>query len=72
LKIDPFAYLKDVFERLPLCNSQDPASLESFLPDRWLAEHPECQLRIRTAESQAKSVRRRTRRTARRMARAIG
>jgi transposase/uncharacterized coiled-coil protein SlyX len=70
LKIDPFAYLKDVFERLPLCDPEDAASLEPLLPDRWLADHPKCQLRTRAAESNAKSARRRTRRSGRRMARA--
>jgi len=40
LQIDPFAYLKDVFERLPLCDQDDPESLNSLLPDRWLSEYP--------------------------------
>ena len=68
LKIDPYAYLKDVFERLPLCDPEDPASLTPLLPDHWLADHPECQLPIRTTESNAKTARRRTRRKQRRKA----
>jgi len=68
LKIDPFAYLKDVFERLPFCNLEDPASLTPLLPDRWLDDHPESELQIRTTEANAKSARRRTRRTQRRKA----
>jgi transposase len=39
LKIDPFAYLQDVFKRLPECDPNDPASLTPLLPDRWLAEN---------------------------------
>ncbi len=66
LKIDPFAYLKDVFERLPHCDPEDPASLTPLLPDHWLVDHPECQLQMRTTESKAKSARRHTRRTQRR------
>ncbi len=68
LKIDPFAYMKDVFERLPHCDPEDPASLTPLLPDHWLVDHPECQLQMRTTESKAKSARRRTRRTQRRKA----
>jgi len=32
LKIDPYAYLKDVFERLPLCDPEYPASLTPCFP----------------------------------------
>lgn len=70
LKMDPYAYLKDLFERLPLCDPEDPISLTPLLPDYWLADHPECQLPIRTNESNAKSARRRTRRSGRRKAHA--
>ena len=73
LKIDPYAYLKDVFERLPLLvenlgDSKDPTSLTPLLPDHWLAAHPESQLQQRTTESNAKSAHRRRRRTWRRKA----
>lgn len=73
LQIDPYAYLKDVFEQLPrLVATQggppDPSLLAPLLPDRWLAEHPECQLQMRTTESNAKAARRRARRTRRRKA----
>lgn len=73
LRIDPYAYLRDVFERLPrlLCNSNDHDDstwLLPLLPDRWLAEHPESELQGRTRESNAKAARRRTRRTRRRRA----
>jgi transposase len=51
LRIDPYAYLKDVFERLPSCDPDDPASLSPLLPDRWLAEHPDALLQMRATES---------------------
>ena len=68
LKIDPQAYLTDVFERLPLCDPQDPRSLEPLLPDRWLAEHPESRLQMRVAAAADKAGRKRNRRTQRRKA----
>ena len=52
-EVEPWAYLRDVFEKLP----QD-ADLESLLPDRWLASHPQHRWQIaerRRAERQAKS-----------------
>lgn len=73
LKVDPYAYLKDVFERLPLllknqADPEDPTSLTPLLPDHWLAAHPESQLQMRTGESNAKSTNRRRRRANRRKA----
>ncbi len=73
LRMDPYAYLRDVFERLPqlLCNSSDHEDLTwlfPLLPDRWLADHPESEHPMRTRESNVKAVRRRTRRTGRRRA----
>ncbi len=73
MQIDPHAYLKDVFERLPqLMATQagppDPSLLAPLLPDRWLAEHPESRLQMRTTESNAKAARRRACRTRRRKA----
>jgi transposase len=38
LRMDSFAYLRDVFERLP---GLSPDRLDELLPDRWLAAHPE-------------------------------
>ena len=73
LQIDPYAYLKDVFERLPRLRANqdgppDPSLLAPLLPDRWLADHPESRLQMRTTESNAKAARRRARRTRRRKA----
>jgi hypothetical protein len=68
LQIDPYDYLKDVFERLPFCDPEDPTSLRPLLPDRWLAEHPDSQLQMRATESKDSAARRRTRRAQRRKA----
>jgi transposase len=35
-RVEPWAYLRDLFTRLPA-----GAPLETFLPDRWLADHPQ-------------------------------
>ena len=40
--VEPFAYLRDIFARLPLLgDSPDPEQLDELLPDRWLAAHPQ-------------------------------
>jgi len=49
LKFDSYAYLKDVFERLPLLannlgDSTDRSALIPLLPDHWLATHLESHL----------------------------
>lgn len=62
-RIDPFAYLRDVYRQLPtLSDSQ----LESLLPDRWIAEHPEHLIQKRVAEARDRARRTRARRAARR------
>jgi len=70
LKIDPYTYLKDVFERLPKCDLEDPTSLTALLPDHWLAAHPESLLATRVSESTKKAKRKRTARKRRRKAHA--
>jgi hypothetical protein len=54
LKIDPLAYLSDVFKRLPLGDLDDPTSLDRLLPDCWWSEHPEARLPMREEEAQTK------------------
>ncbi len=39
--VEPLAYLTDLFKTLPLLDASDDAALQKFLPDRWLAAHPE-------------------------------
>ena len=61
LRIDPLAYLSDLLERWPTCDPQDESSLAAFLPDRWLASHPEARLAMREAESKQKAAKRNAR-----------
>ena len=42
LRMDPFAYLRDVFTRLPLLT--DDTTWSELLPDRWIATHPDHRL----------------------------
>jgi transposase len=41
LHMDSFAYMRDLFTRLPSMSRSDPEGLDEWLPDRWLARHPE-------------------------------
>ena len=46
-QVEPWAYLKDVFDRLPtLGESPSHDSLDELLPDRWLLENPQHVWRI--------------------------
>ena len=62
-RVDPFAYLRDVYTRLPRMASSE---LESLLPDRWIKEHPEHLIQERVAESHQRAERTRSRRAQRR------
>jgi len=62
-RVDPFAYLRDVYTRLPVLAVSE---LESLLPDRWIQEHPEHLIQERVNESQQRAQRTRTRRAQRR------
>ncbi len=64
LRIDPFAYLRDVFTRLPEIATDKP--LEDLLPDRWIGEHPEHRLIHRDKQASQAKQRRRQRRARRR------
>ena len=46
-QVEPWAYLRDIFDRLPRLGP-NPASdqLDSLLPDRWLQSHPDCAWKI--------------------------
>jgi len=65
LHIDPFAYLQDVYARLP---TTSPDELPSLLPDRWLADHPQHLLPERVQEAIDRALRARERRDERRAA----
>jgi transposase len=51
--LEPWAYLRDVLLRL----SAGETELESLLPDRWGASHPECVLQHRLDELRRKAAR---------------
>lgn len=65
LHVDPSAYLRDVFTRLPQMSGD---ALAEFLPDRWLAAHPQHRLEIREREAHDRARRKRESRARRRRA----
>ena len=64
-RIDPFAYLQDVYARLP---TTSPGELPSLLPDRWIEEHPQHLIQQRVQEAIDRAQRARERRAERRRA----
>jgi transposase len=66
--VDVLPYLTDVLRHLPAVATGDQASIDRFLPDRWLATHPQHQLVERQRESHQAQTRRKIRRAARRAA----
>lgn len=67
LRIDPRAYLQDVFTRLP---SARTLALRQLLPDRWIKRYPQHRLLHREQEAKAAAERKRIRREGRRQKRA--
>jgi hypothetical protein len=65
LHIDPFAYLQDVYARLP---TMSPDELPSLLPDLWLQEHPQHLIPQRVQEAIERAQRAHEQRAARRKA----
>ena len=61
-RLEPWAYLRDVLLRL----SVGETDLESLLPDRWAASHPEHVLQHRLDESRRKAARQKEARQERR------
>jgi hypothetical protein len=61
-RLEPWAYVRDVLLRL----SAGETDLESLLPDRWAAIHPEHVLKHRLDESRRKATRRKEKRQERR------
>ncbi len=66
-RIDPFAYLQDVYARLP---TTSPDELAALLPDQWIKEHPQHIIQQRVQESIDRASRTRERRAGRRAERA--
>jgi transposase len=65
LRIDPFAYLQDVYARLPTTSAEQ---LPSLLPDRWIQDHPQHLIQQRVYEAMERAQRARERRAERRAA----
>ena len=63
LRIDPFAYLQDVYARLPTTSAD---TLPSLLPDRWIQDHPQHLIQERVQEAIDRAQRARERRAERR------
>ncbi len=56
-QVEPWAYLNDVFSRLPSIPPENTEQLDRLLPNRWLEEHPQHRWKIdaiRKQERQAK------------------
>jgi transposase len=66
-RIDPLAYLQDIYARLP---TTSPDELPSLLPDRWIAEHPQHLIQQRVQEAIDRAQRAREERAERRKRRA--
>jgi transposase len=64
-RIDPLAYLQDVYARLP---TTPPDELPSLLPDRWIQDHPQHLIQQRVQEALDRAQRARQRRAERRRA----
>jgi transposase len=64
-RIDPYAYLQDVYARLPTLS---PDELPNLLPDVWITEHPQHLLQERVQEAIDRARRTRQRRAERRRA----
>ena len=62
-RIDPFAYLQDIYARLPTTPVDE---LPSLLPDRWIADHPQHLIQARVQEALDRAQRARERRAERR------
>ncbi len=61
-RLEPWSYVRDVLLRL----SVGETDLESLLPDRWAASHPEHVLKHRLEESRRKAARQQEKRQQRR------
>ncbi len=58
-RIDPYAYLRDVYARLPV---MPESALATLLPDHWIQEHPEHRIQHRVDEVVQRAERKRRRR----------
>jgi transposase len=63
-RIDPFAYLQDVYARLPTTPADE---LPALLPDHWIKEHPQHLIQKRVQEALDRAQRKRESRASRRL-----
>lgn len=63
LHVDPSAYLNDLFKHLP---TTPESQLTEWLPDHWLARHPEHRVQLRAEEAEQKARTRKRKRAQRR------
>jgi transposase len=56
-QVEPWAWLRDVFTRLPALASTAPEHLDPLLPDRWLAANPQHRWEIDALRKQARPTR---------------
>jgi transposase len=64
-RIDPYAYLQDVYARLPTTPADE---LPTLLPDHWIKEHPQHLIQERVQEALDRAQRKRESRARRRRA----
>jgi transposase len=62
-QVEPWAYLRDVFTRLPSLPSAAPELLDPLLPDRWLSAHPQHRWAIDALRQKSRSPKRRRQKT---------
>jgi hypothetical protein len=62
-RVDPYAYHRDVYARLP---TLPESQLGTLLPDRWVQQHPEHRIQERVDEAVQRAQRKRRRRAERR------
>lgn len=57
-QVEPWAYLRDIFTRLPALPAEEPELLDQLLPDRWLQAHPQHRWNIDQLRRQERQKRR--------------
>ncbi len=56
-QVEPWAWLRDLFARVPALSANAPEQLDPFLPDRWLLDHPQQRWHIDTLRKQDRPLR---------------
>jgi transposase len=53
-QVEPWAWLHEIFTKLPTLGGADPVDLDPLLPDRWLVENPQHRWQIDVLRKQAR------------------